>query len=181
MSVQFQPQVWGDRIFSPVTNAIQQERQRQHQKSLADAQNALTQQRIDEQSRSNKAREANQKNLLNLVQLPGVKQQTEAFDIGKRQAEFKSDIIKAQEGAVDRGAQWIKDKAEYEKNIPWWKFFAAPYSEYEPQPTYTRPEIPEGVILNDAIQNIYNAYPISPGLAADPNRLFNEIGITGSN
>jgi len=49
MSVQFQPQVWGDKIFSPITNAIQQERQRQHQKSLADARNNLQQQNINMQ------------------------------------------------------------------------------------------------------------------------------------
>ena len=49
MSVSFQPQVWGDKIFSPITSAIQQERQRQHQKDLADASNNLRQQQIDMQ------------------------------------------------------------------------------------------------------------------------------------
>lgn len=70
MAVNFQPQVWGDKVFSPITNAVQQERQRQHQKSLADARNALDQQRIDETARANKSREDLAKNLFNMVQLP---------------------------------------------------------------------------------------------------------------
>ena len=49
MAVGFQPQVWGDKVFSPITNAIQQERQRQHQNKLADARNNLQQQQIDMQ------------------------------------------------------------------------------------------------------------------------------------
>ena len=49
MSVQFQPQVWGDKIFSPITKAIQAERDRQHQTKLADARNNLQQQQIDMQ------------------------------------------------------------------------------------------------------------------------------------
>ena len=49
MSVQFQPQIWGDKILSPITKAIQAERDRQHQTKLADARNNLQQQQIDMQ------------------------------------------------------------------------------------------------------------------------------------
>ena len=79
MSVQMQPQVWGDKVFSPVTNAIQQERQRQHQKGIADARNALDQQRINNQKSYQEGQLQNQKNLLNMIQLPGAKRQEEAY------------------------------------------------------------------------------------------------------
>ncbi len=49
MAVNFQPQVWGDKVFSPITKAIQAERDRQHQKGLADARNNLQQQNINMQ------------------------------------------------------------------------------------------------------------------------------------
>jgi len=68
MAVGFQPQVWGDKVFSPITNAVQQERQRQHQKGLADARNQLDQQRID-----------NQKTLLDMIQLPQAQRQEEEY------------------------------------------------------------------------------------------------------
>ena len=68
MAVNFQPQVWGDKVFSPITNAVQQERQRQHQKGLADARNQLDQQRIN-----------NQKTLLDMIQLPQARRQEEEY------------------------------------------------------------------------------------------------------
>tara|TARA_R110002051_G_scaffold175033_1_gene245107 strand:+ start:211 stop:777 length:567 start_codon:yes stop_codon:yes gene_type:complete len=79
MSVQMQPQVWGDKVFSPVTKAIQAERDRQHQKGIADARNQLDQQRINNQKSYQEGQLQNQKNLLNMIQLPQAKRQEEAY------------------------------------------------------------------------------------------------------
>tara|TARA_B100001094_G_scaffold328484_1_gene388998 strand:- start:8624 stop:9232 length:609 start_codon:yes stop_codon:yes gene_type:complete len=79
MAVQMQTQVWGDKVFSPITNAVQQERQRQHQKGLADARNALDQQRINNQKSYQDGMLQNQKNLLNMIQLPQAKRQEEIY------------------------------------------------------------------------------------------------------
>jgi len=110
MAVQFQPQVWGDKVFSPVTKAIQAERDRQHQKGIADAQNALAQNRINEQARHNKAQEGYQNNLLNLIQLPGVKQQT---------ARHEQKLV--DDAAIDMHTQRTQvqsaDQANYEAEI----------------------------------------------------------------
>ena len=79
MGVQMQTQVWGDKVFSPVTKAIQAERDRQHQKGLADARNALDQQRINNQKSYQDGMLENQKNLLDMIQIPQAQRQEEAY------------------------------------------------------------------------------------------------------
>jgi hypothetical protein len=109
MAVGFQPQVWGDKIFSPITSAIQQERQRQHQKGLADAQNALAQQRIDEQARANKVREQHQATLLDMTkQQFQSKQDTRDYqrrEIGKKAAHDKH-LIDVQRAKDELSGKW---------------------------------------------------------------------------
>ena len=79
MGVQMQTQVWGDKVFSPVTKAIQAERDRQHQKGLADARNALDQQRINNQKSYQDGMLENQKNLLDMIQIPQAQRQEEVY------------------------------------------------------------------------------------------------------
>ena len=112
MAVSFQPQVWGDKIFSPITNAIQQERQRQHQKDLADAQNALAQQRIDETKRANMAREQNQATLLDMTKQDW-QSKVDTGDYQRRELAkknvYKKDILPFYQQQVD----------EIKKSRPW--------------------------------------------------------------
>ena len=168
MSVSFQPQVWGDKIFSPITNAIQQERQRQHQKDLADAQNALAQQRIDETKRANMAREQNQATLLDMTKQDwqskvdtGDYQRTE---LAKKRA-HDSHLMDVQKAKDDVTGKWYIPNSHWNPIawLPWQK---------------TEKELRDAISTNPYVPHIPLDKRVSPSVIMQATGRF--LGPTGT-